>query len=1091
MSSINENQAGDKDYGTYKNDVPNSEYRIKSNWGKKFLNETIGLTDEGKPIPGSSRSFEDIDARIETYSNRTTDEFSQEELDDLNHFRAMAGLSQMDNHKDDAQNNETISDQKNVYSKFLRNQVRGNILDDYYTPQYVFTLYMLKRKKLAEYQQQGGQKDGVGKDAGDSDDAREDQPKESKFIKNRTLTKPNPQDYVIIAQTGTTDIGIDDVTIQTFNGLDSDIKPLKVDFKLTEPGSISLLDRLAEAKRYCGYNKPISTLPGIFLQLEFAGYPDASAHDGVPIDSEVDGKPERIPLGFPVDGDGQTSKVPTEMYFELGGVTYDMEINAEGATYNVSAYRQKTFGRDRLVTKNAYTISGKTISELLGGLRVAKEGTTTGDKTSQSTDPDTGSSGDKVKGTESDATTPAEDAYGLEYIFNTDLQSLDDGNEDIVNEEFKLFIDGFINNANGEVNTTTDTISDALLKDYSLLETFAKSGNITRTVEDGVELNWQVQSTEQFLEGGGEGDGPGGAVSVPKDVSREITDSIVVGDTRADLTITQEAERYLNGEAIYSDPLISIEIPIGTHIKDCIYLVLSLSEDFVTKAIRVIPQSYDGGKKVKEKKEVDSAYSRWLTLDTDHYIDFSDESWDEKKGSYDEYWHVRPVLSYNSNPNMIVFEEEYESITRPTVKQISAELDSLAIQKEYYYSYTGLNSQILDLSLTFDEAYALNIPAFGFGDFAQQSGVATASSLKEEENAQNTNENEGVKDILDKDKKAGSIFETLKGLSDTEFEKFADFAGYSSEDISRLVQEKNYVNEFGSVRGTTNIEDQEFLKEFAGGLAMDDVGDAILSGYTRTTENSEDPVPTETTELLADLSNDLTVVSPYIYASALVMGLEGNDMAAEFYKSLDDEELGDEFQNLVKPKIQTVEVSNIVDTAPEERNSIRSTTMSHLMRQYTNAASLQMMDLSVRGDPYWLGNDVFYGVNKQKDGQPDFTKKTQDVFFVMEAPRKLDFDIEDEDNNTGFFDFGSINYTLSGVYLVYRCTSNFSGGMFTQELNMAQNKKYEFSKIETIKRTSPQNLEDLENYKAQKAWNEQNAERYKALEEARNGTPTE
>jgi len=134
---------------------------------------------------------------------------------------------------------------------------------------------------------------------------------------------------------------------------------------------------------------------------------------------------------------------------------------------------------------------------------------------------------------------------------------------------------------------------------------------------------------------------------------------------------------------------------------------------------------------------------------------------------------------------------------------------------------------------------------------------------------------------------------------------------------------------------------------------------------------------------------------------------------------------------------------------------------------------------------------VFYDVRKESDGQPDFTKKTQDIFFVMEAPRKLDFDLDDEDNNTGLFDYGSINYTLSGVYLVYRCTSNFSGGLFTQELNMAQNKLYEFSKIETIKRTGTQNLEDFENYKAQKAWNESRAEYYKKQEEQRSGTPTE
>jgi hypothetical protein len=1080
MSSVNENQAGDKDYGIYKSDVPNSEYRIKSHWGKEFFDD-FSLYGEAGP------SFEDIERRIEAYSNQTTDQFSQEELDDLNHFRAMAGLAELDNHKDDKQNNETINDQKNVYSKFLRNQVRGNILDGYYTPQYVFTLYMLKRNKLAEYQQQTGSRDGAGKDTGDSDEAREDTPNESTFVKNRTLIKPNPQDYVIIAQTGTTDIGIDDVTIQTFNGLDSDVIPLKIDFKLTEPGSISLLDRIAEAKRYCGYNKPISTIPGLFLQLEFAGYPDASAHDGVPIDSEVDGKPERIPLGFPSDAEGNASKVPTEMYFELGGVTYDMEINAEGATYNFSAYRQKTGGRDRLHTRTAHTIKGRNLSELLGGLHPVQPGSSKDNTPDNAQDPDSGSAGDEVTDSGSDATAPAEEWYGLEYAFNKDFEDLSDDIDKKTDEEFKLFLDGFISNyavkEGDPVKMTSDTISDALLKDFTLLETFAKSGSITKEVDGELVLNWQANTVQQSVED----DARRGPKIIEYDVSREINDSISVNGARGDITITEEVEKTIDGKAVYSDPLISITIPPSTHIKDCIYLVLSLSEDFVNRAIRVKPGGY--GK--EDVKTVDSAYSRWLTLDTDHYVDFSDQSWDEKKGSYDEYFHVRPVLSYTSNPNMIVFEEEYEKIKNPTLKEISTLLDSMSIQKEYYYSYTGLNTQILDLSLTFDEAYALNIPAFGFGDYAQQSGVATASALKEEENAQNTNDSEGVNDIINKDKKAGGIFETLKGLSDVEFEKFAEFAGYSSEDISRLVQEKNYVNEFGSVRGTTNIEDQEYLKEFASGLAMDDIGDAVLSGYTRTTANSEDPVPTETTELIADLSNDLTVVSPYIYASALVMGLEGNDMAAEFYKSLDNEQLGEEFQNVIKPKLETVEVSNIVESAPEERNSIRSTTMSHLMRQYTNAASLQMMDLSVRGDPYWLGNDVFYDINKESDGQPDFTKKTQDIFFVMEAPRKLDFDIEDEDNNTGLFDYGSINYTLSGVYLVYRCTSNFSGGLFTQELNMAQNKLYEFSKIETIKKTGTQNLEDIENYKAQKAWNESNAEKYKALEEQRSGTPTE
>jgi hypothetical protein len=149
-----------------------------------------------------------------------------------------------------------------------------------------------------------------------------------------------------------------------------------------------------------------------------------------------------------------------------------------------------------------------------------------------------------------------------------------------------------------------------------------------------------------------------------------------------------------------------------------------------------------------------------------------------------------------------------------------------------------------------------------------------------------------------------------------------------------------------------------------------------------------------------------------------------------------------------------------------------------------------MLDMNVRGDPYWLGNDIFYDTPKSEDGQPDFTVKSQDIFFVMEAPRRLDHDVHEEDNNTGLFDYGNLNYTLSGVYLVYRCTSNFSGGMFVQELNMAHNKKYEMTKIETVAARVEMTQEDEQNIKEQAA-REKRAEELRQKAEEANGTPTE
>ena len=163
-----------------------------------------------------------------------------------------------------------------------------------------------------------------------------------------------------------------------------------------------------------------------------------------------------------------------------------------------------------------------------------------------------------------------------------------------------------------------------------------------------------------------------------------------------------------------------------------------------------------------------------------------------------------------------------------------------------------------------------------------------------------------------------------------------------------------------------------------------------------------------------------------------------------------------DFVRSIKPGIKTVETPDHVKETPDERGSIRKTAMSHLMRASTNAASHQKLDMNIRGDTDWLGNDCYYGIPKDQDGRLDFIKKTHDVMFVMESPRKLDFDETEEDNNTGLFDFGNLNYTMSGVYFVASCTSNFSQGLFTQTLSMIYQYKYDMSKIETLRKDEQQ-----------------------------------
>jgi len=1053
MPETNDTAPGDKDTGVYVTDNFGNRHEVKSDFGKEFLTDAIGLDDNGNIIPGSQASFSDMQTVIQGLYTNDSD-LTPDQAADLELFSQMAAFNES-GHGDDQYADGTIYDTNLYTSDYLRKKVLPNKLDAYNVPQYVFTLYMLSKPKLTAFYNGGDEE--PSSESENSDEARADSSNFKKGSVDRTLTRPAPEDMVIIAQTGTTDIGIDDVEIETYNGPENDIVPTLINFKLTEPGSITLMDRLAEAKRFCGYEVKSPVLLGMFLELEFKGY--------------TDGEDDRDSGGAPITVPFAGSKDQSAVYFELGGIQYDMSMTPEGATYNFSAYRQKSGGKD-IRLESSYTISGRNLQELFGGNREDEEKADTTITSSEDAD----ASDTAVKNV----------AFGLEEAFRKSFASIDDpdkktddsGPNSFTRRDFRIDTSSLIQNTAKnegeggnpaeEVNLTEDTISNAILKDFALLETFAKSG--TRLFkENGKDLNWTDTT-----------DGQDDPTTIDVDetgpiTGRQLTDKISIGEASADFTVTET----ISGTDIYVDPVISITLPVGIHLKDCMYLILTLSEDFVNKAI-----GYESTDLKKEKpKKVNEAYTRWLSLEGNHYYD--PDSYDEKTNTYSEHITVRPILSSTSNPNMVITKSDIQQESEKTIKQLKNKLDQLQIDKEYYYSYTGINTQVLDISLNFDEAFAITVPAIGFGDYAMQSAMATATALKEDEAKNNTQDHSGSATEMAQVQKASNILDTLKELGDEELGGFADYIGFTEEEKKRLIEEKNATGT--SIRGSngTTLEDQEKLKELAANLSVDGIGDAVISGYTTSpyatnpevsNEDDEDSTPTESDATVLDLRENVDVKSKYIFASALVMGLEGEDQSA--WAQRNDGEDAKEFARTgIKPAVKTVPNENIVSEVPDERNSIRQTAMSHLMRAHTNAKSHLMVDMSIRGDTDWLGNDNFYGVQKSEDGRLDFSKRTHDILFVMEAPRRLDNDTKEEDNNTGLFDYGSLNYTISGVYQITHVASVFQGGLFTQTISMYFNTQYEMSKIEQIKKSTETDYSDYYDENGEFIGNKSNAEK--------------
>ena len=66
----------------------------------------------------------------------------------------------------------------------------------------------------------------------------------------------------------------------------------------------------------------------------------------------------------------------------------------------------------------------------------------------------------------------------------------------------------------------------------------------------------------------------------------------------------------------------------------------------------------------------------------------------------------------------------------------------------------------------------------------------------------------------------------------------------------------------------------------------------------------------------------------------------------------------------------------------------------------------------------------------------------------MQSPRLFDFDVDDEDNNEGYWSADGTAYFISGVYMLIKAISMFDGGEFKQKIEMVKLTSYQTSKID-------------------------------------------
>lgn len=475
--------------------------------------------------------------------------------------------------------------------------------------------------------------------------------------------------------------------------------------------------------------------------------------------------------------------------------------------------------------------------------------------------------------------------------------------------------------------------------------------------------------------------------------------------------------------------------------------VLSMSEEFFHKLTRTENADEPEGKKTVDKSK---SFVKWFRMNASvEYIDY-----DYNRNRYAKKITYRPTIFNISGQEVQYTSEEQVGLSAGDVQSRAAGAME-NVFKAYHYIYTGRNDQIINCRIAYNAGHTLIVPPAGgvHGDFSTVHSPTMTDQISIDRDATNQDDREGQKKALtqrEAEKQFDNMFSggdagqdqiravgQLVGLSDAEIKQAqSDKSSQSAKILKNILSDQRLSQALRDAQTAQNRNTQsDAVRNTEGGTST-----APASGYIYSAD------------IIDSVSERLDQATSLEAARARVTTLR-----AQFKSKgeTSDAEAGDLTDNL-EPGVQQVHVTNPTEAATFD-GTARNSIFGYIMQQHMNTDFLVNLDLEIRGDPWYLGAPnrtssvlkrpaASLPIKSEPDGI-EFTKRENFVFFELQTPRLFDWDVADEDNNTGYWSPAGTSYFVSGVYFVKTVVSSFSNGLFSQDLNLIKNAPIKVSKL--------------------------------------------
>ncbi len=397
-------------------------------------------------------------------------------------------------------------------------------------------------------------------------------------------------------------------------------------------------------------------------------------------------------------------------------------------------------------------------------------------------------------------------------------------------------------------------------------------------------------------------------------------------------------------------------------------------------------------------------------------------------------YHIKPYKTFKPLINRKQI-EDYQG--KDSKKRLSAILQIANVRKRYDYIFTGLNTEVLDYKIHFQNAWFVPLPIF---QGQNKPGTAASSEINStKRKAQQIKQK--VTEEAKKNSEQSIVKKKPSELSNDELRgQFQDLNnrdfGVTNDEAQRLEairreQERRRTQQVSIGSGRVNTA--------TFGSARNPIRVTSDIRAPSTTPVKDEGSFTIGAQTARESIANRRQTNKTVNSSGSIFFIEDFEALSVNQRSSTDISKDQEKEIITvstEPGPTSVPYIGNIDTTATKGRSYFSAIMNQM---YGSMSDMVELEMTIRGDPYWLGEpDPRKRITTSTTGSKDLTNS--DVFILVRFGFPAGFGDGGPERNkdshagTGLAQIETAETGFNGMYRVVRVINEFSGGKFTQKL---------------------------------------------------------